>query len=121
MNDNHRLLFYTGGTILRSASYESVYTKSTSYNAFYWDLTENSGWFRFTGTVDTQNMEFVKISPYEGYVFNWSPSVSLTNWFVWDEYNIEFYRNKPERLSRRSEFTVASIPKSSPFLTKCFE
>ena len=106
---------------MKSASYQSTYTTSTSYNAYYWDLTDNTGWTRFTGAVNTQNMEFVKTSPYEGFIFNWSPSMSLTNWYVWDEYSFKFYRHTQERLSLRHEFTVAGIPKSSPFLTKCFE
>ena len=121
MSDDHRLLFYTGGNILKSASYQSTYTSSSTYNAFYWDLTDNSGWTSFQGAYNTQNMEFVKISPYEGYIFNWSPSLSLTNWYVWDEYSFKFYRNTQERLSLIDQFTVAGIPRSSPFLTKCFE
>ena len=120
--DDHRLLFYTGGTIVRSSlSYLSSYTTSTSYNAFYWDLTDNTGWTSFPGAYNTQDMEFVKISPYEGYIFNWSPSLSLTNWHVWDEHSFKFYRSTQERLSLREDFTVAGIPKSSPFLTNCFE
>ena len=121
MSDDHRLLFYTGGNILKSASYQSTYTTSSTYNAFYWDLTDDNGWYSFPGAYNTQDMEFVKISPYEGYIFNWSPSLSLTNWYVWDEYSFKFYRNTQERLSLIDQFTVAGIPRSSPFLTKCFE
>ena len=124
MADDHRLLFYTGGVIRKSASYdtnEPEYTTNSYYNAFYWDLTDNTGWTSFPGAYNTQNMEFVKISPYEGYIFNWSPSLSLTNWHVWDEHSFKFYRSTQERLSLREDFTVAGIPKSSPFLTNCFE
>ena len=100
----------------------SVYTGSTDYDAKYYDLTTNNYWYSLTGAPGKMDMEFVRTSPYEGYIFNFSPSISLTNWYVWDEYRFQFYQSfKEKRLSLRREFTVAGIPKSSPFLNNCFE
>ena len=65
------------------------------------------------------DMEFVRTSPYEGFIFNFSPSQSLRNWYIWDEYTGRFYQSKTERQSLRSENTVAAIPKTSPFLENC--
>ena len=65
------------------------------------------------------NMEFVRTSPYEGFIFNFSPSQSLRNWYIWDEYTGRFYQSKTERQSLRRENTVAAIPKTSPFLENC--
>ena len=121
IKDDHKILFYTGGQIFKSASYASTYIGTTSYNAYYYNLTDSTGWHSFTGAAGQWNMEFVKSSPYEGYIFNWSPTLSLTNWYVWDEYAFKLNQNKNERLSLREEFTVAGIPKSSPFFTNCFQ
>ena len=119
IEDDNKILFYTGGTIVRYTG--SVFTGSSSYDAYYYDLTADTYWHSFTGATGQMNMEFVRTSPYEGYIFNWSPTMSLTNWYVWDEYAFKFVRNENERLSLRQEFTVAGIPKSSPFLTNCFK
>ena len=119
IEDDNKILFYTGGTKIKYTG--SDYTGSSSYDAYYYDLTASTGWHSFTGATGQMNMEFVRTSPYEGYIFNWSPTLSLTNWYVWDEYAFKFQRNENERLSLRQEFTVAGIPKSSPFLTKCFK
>ena len=120
INDDHKILFYTGGKIFKHASYKAEYTDSTTYNAYYYDLTANTYWHSFRGAINSWNMEFAKISPYEGYIFNANPTVLLTNWWVWDEYGVKFYQNEQERLSLREGFTVAGIPKSSPFLRHCF-
>ena len=116
LSNDHKILFYTGGR--KYTSYGSDYTYSTSYDAYFYDLQE-SNWHSFEGVHGAMDMEFVKTSPYEGFIFNFSPSESLMNWYIWDEYKYKFYQSKTERLSLRRENTVAAIPKTSPLLENC--
>ena len=99
------ILFYTGGA--RYMSNGSSYTYSRSYDAYYYDLTESTYWHRFSGVHYAMDMEFVRTSPYEGFIFNWSP---YPYWYIWNEYKFYFYRSKTERQSIRIGNTVAAIP-----------
>ena len=112
------ILFYTGGNI-RNPSSGYSYTGSSGYESFFVDLDNNDGWNYMKGTLGATNIQFVRTSPYNGFAFNYSPYLSTTNWYVWNEYKMNFFQNTHKRLSLRREFAVAGIPKSSPYVKNC--
>ena len=123
VRDEHKILFVSGGLIVyhRSNDCTEPYDDWTNGHAMSYDLTTYpSDWNEtMRGTIREQNLEFTKISPYEGFIFKWGGGA--TDWWIWDVNKEDFVKTTSEypRDSVRHEFSVATIPKSSPFIKNC--
>ena len=118
ISDDSKFVFYAGGSRIRlSDNYN--YLGNSNYDAFYWDLTANTGWHRISGTNGVMNILFVKTNPYTGFAFNGDP-YQTSNWRYWDERAFQFVTNKEDRATKRIGFATVAIPKTSPFVSSCF-
>ena len=113
ISNDHKFIFYTGGEPFDSN--RNGRFNDGGYDAFYFDISGNSGWHSLAGTTGANNVDFVNTSPYTGFAFY--PSTSL---WIWDEFSNKFYSNSDTRITFRYRAAVASIPKSSPFVKDCF-
>ena len=118
ITDDSKFLFYTGGAIRRqSDGYD--FGGHSSYDAFWWNLKDNTGWHGLEGTNGVNNVHFVKTNPYTGFAFNGMPYKS-SNWWVWQENSFRFLVNPDDRPTRRHEFFTVAIPTTSPYMKNCF-
>ena len=124
ISDDHKLLFVSGGSLFwhDDRGGLSCCSEYDSHHAASFDLTSNpSSWnYTMSGTIRESNLRFTSISPYEGYIFQWGGGVN--KWWIWDERKEDFIITnhiKYPRESVRYEFSVASIPKTSPMVKNC--
>ena len=119
LSDDSRFLFYTGGNPIHRSNGHN-YRGDAHWDAFWFDLTHNSGWHGLEGTNGASDIHFVKTNPYTGFAFNGVPYQSI-NWWSWEENSFKFVLNSEDRPTLRNQFATVAIPKSSPFLKNCFE
>ena len=118
LSDDVRFLFYTGGNIIRRSDGHD-FRGDSNWDAFWWDLSHNTGWHDLTGTRGYSNIQFVKTNPYTGFAFNGQPYRAV-NWWIWEENSFRFVKNTIDRPTQRHDFSSVAIPKLSPFLRNCF-
>ena len=125
INDDHKILFVTGGwfTYHQDEGYyiHDDYQYDGLYHGMYYDLTLSPDSWNYTmvGTVREHNLEYASISPYEGFVFK--NGGGTQGWWIWNERRQDFDRTFSEYPmdSNRHELSVASIPKTSPMVENC--
>ena len=123
ISDEHKILFVTGGYFVwHNSDGAYPYNHYTHYHAMSYDLTTypDSWNYTMTGTVRENPLEqYASISPYEGFIFRRTGGTG--SWWIWDERKEDFSKTSSDypRESNRDQFSVATIPKTSPMVKNC--